>query len=97
MAFQLWVRPEAEADLAAAYGRYEEHQPGLGRTFLQVVEAVFARISRSPRQLPIVHQQVRRTLTKRFPFAVFYIIENQTAVVLAVLHQASNSERWKKR
>lgn len=94
---KLFVRPEAEADLSASFRWYEERSPGLGREFLQIVDRAFARISSRPRQFLVVHRQIRRALTRRFPYAVFFIIEDDAVVILAVLHQASDPSRWKSR
>ena len=44
----LIVRPEAEADLAEAYGWYEQQVRGLGTEFLLCVDAVMASIERNP-------------------------------------------------
>ena len=93
----LSVRPEAEADLAASFRWYEERSPGLGREFLQIVDAALARVADRPRQFPVVHRQVRRALTRRFPYAVFFVIEDDAVVILAVLHQAGDPQRWKSR
>jgi toxin ParE1/3/4 len=37
---------------------------------------------------------VRRALARRFPYAVFYLVERDRVVVLAVLHQAVDPARW---
>jgi len=91
------LRPEAEADVASAYRSYEEKLVGLGTDFLAAVEAALVRIEQNPRQFPVVHEEIRRVLTKRFPFAVFFILSDDTAVVLAVLPQAADPTRWKRR
>ena len=91
------VRPEAEADLRTAFAGYEERRPGLGREFLDAIGDTLARVATLPRQFPIVHQDVHRALSKRFPFAVFFVLELDVAVVLAILPQAAHPARWKRR
>lgn len=93
----LRVRPEAEADLLNAFASYEQRRSGLGLQFLAVVNTAFERIAEMPEQFPIVHRDIRRALTKRFPFAVFFILEHETAVILAVLHQATDPARFRGR
>jgi len=36
---------------------------------------------------PIVYEDVRRVLVRRFPYSVFFVLERTRAVVLAVHHQ----------
>ena len=97
MSHELIVRPLAEADLAEAHAWYEGQRQGLGDEFLDEVDTAFARITDAPLRYPIVHRDMRRTLTKRFPFAIFYVVEPERVVVLAVLNQARDPERWRRR
>ena len=66
------IRPEAEADLANARDWYERQRAGLGAEFLLCVEEVLERIGRTPEMYMVVHHDVRRALTRRFPYAVYY-------------------------
>jgi hypothetical protein len=66
------VRPEGEAEMADALDWYEDRVSGLGSEFLLCVDAVFSSILRSPHQYPRVHKIVRRALTRRFPYEVFF-------------------------
>ena len=91
------IRPEAEADLADAFAWYEERRAGLGERFLLCVEAALAAIERYPASFPTVHQQVRRALLRRFPYGIFYTIEPNAIVVLAVFHCGRDPRRWRER
>ncbi len=42
-----------------------------------------------------IHRNTRRALMHRFPFGVYYRIENATCVVLAVMHGSRNPRQWK--
>ncbi len=86
MTLEILVRPEAEADLLEAYRWYEDKNPGLGKEFLDCVEAAMDLIERHPQLYQIVYKNIRRALVKRFPYGVFYITEKNRIVVLAVLH-----------
>jgi plasmid stabilization system protein ParE len=41
-----------------------------------------------------VHLDARRVLTRRFPFAVYFVYEQDVVEVLAVLHQRRASSLW---
>ena len=97
MSRPLVVLPEAEADLADAYTWYEERLPGLGSAFLLSVEAVIHSISRNPQLYSLVHKNVRRALVRRFPYAVFYIVEESHIAVLAIFHAKRHPATWRKR
>ena len=97
MAYRLLVRPEAEADIRAAYLWYEEQVPGLGSEFLRCVDACFANIRRNPTLYPIVHKQIRRALFRRFPYCAFYVIRDDITQVLACLHAKRNPATYKTR
>ena len=90
----LLVRPEAQADLAEAQKWYEQLAAGLGHEFVEAVDDVLASIIRNPLGFPVVRKTARRALTKRFPYGVFYLVEEHAVIVLAVLHQARNPELW---
>jgi plasmid stabilization system protein ParE len=72
MAAKLILAPEAEQDIAEAYAWYEERRIGLGEDFLSCVEACPEAINRAPERCPIVHENYRRALVRRFPYALFY-------------------------
>ena len=91
------LTPEAEADLGDAFAWYEEQVPGLGREFVLTAEEHLVRIGSNPLQYQQVYRGVRRAVMRRFPYAVFYMVEESVAVVLAVQHQARDPEHWKRR
>ena len=68
-------RREAEAELDEAIDWYEACSGGLGGQFLLAVDAAVARIARDPEAYPIVHRDIRRILFRRFPHALYYVIE----------------------
>ncbi len=97
MTRRLVVQPEAQADLEQAYRWYESQRSGLGREFLQCVEAVFIRISKTPTLHGIAYRNVRQTLVKRFPYVVCYLFEEDQVDVVAVFHGHRDPTAWKSR
>lgn len=94
---RLVVRPEAEQELAAAFEWYEDRSSGLGSEFLLCADAVFSAILRTPQQFPRIHRIVRRALTRRFPYEVFFVEDDKRVVVLSVFHAKRNPKRWQER
>ena len=97
MKFKLVVREEAEKDIQSAYDWYEGSRIGLGEEFLLCLDAVIESIARQPDLYAVVHRTARRTLTRRFPYGVFFTIEQDVIVVLAVMHCRRNPDVWKRR
>ena len=93
----LIIRPEAEFDLAEAYGWYETRVSGLGSEFLLSIDAALSSIQRTPELYPVIHKNVRRNLIRRFPYGIFYVAEQDRIVVLAVLHVRRDPRSWKDR
>ncbi len=94
MIHALRLRPEAETDLRAAHQWYEGRRAGLGDEFLVEIDRSLTRIQATPVFYSETHKNVRRALVQRFPYGIFYLIEAETVVVLAVLHQARSPELW---
>jgi plasmid stabilization system protein ParE len=91
------LRPEAEQDLADAAAWYEEQRQGLGHEFLDEVLTMLSSIAETPLMYPNVHRNTRRTIIHRFPFSVYFRVEDATIVVVAVMHGSRNPRRWKSR
>ena len=91
------VRPQAEGDLLEAFLWYEEQRAGLGVDLIEQVERVFDRIREHPLEPPLVHRTLRKTLVRRFPYAVFFTADDLRIDVVAVMHTARDPSKWKRR
>lgn len=97
MTLEVRLRPEAEDDLFEAAVWYEPQQLGLGQRFLNAAAATISKISMFPLSHPIVYRSTRRALLRRFPFCVFYQIDKDEIVVIAVLHGSRHPYAWRQR
>jgi len=94
---ELVVAPEAESDIVAAYDWYEGRRAGLGEEFLSSVDACLESIRRRPELYRVVHEAYRRSLIRRFPYAVFYEQSESAVTIYAVLHTSRNPGKWRER
>ncbi|HPA46861.1 MAG TPA: type II toxin-antitoxin system RelE/ParE family toxin [bacterium] len=88
MTYTLGFVPETEQDLLSGYTWYEAKSPGLGGEFLRMFYAQAGEIIRNPRLYPIVHGRFRRCLLRRFPYSVYFTVENNRIIVFGIFRCA---------
>lgn len=76
---------------------YERQAAGLGEAFLNAVGQAMERAITAPNSGVPVQEGIRKQLVRRFPFSVFYQIEDDGIFVLAVMHQARHPDYWRDR
>lgn len=70
-----------------SYGTwYEAEAPGLGRRFREAIDTLTERMSANPRQFPVVFKNVRGALLRRFPYSLFFVVEEEALFVIACFH-----------
>jgi plasmid stabilization system protein ParE len=87
----------ARAELIDAQDWYESEATGLGRRFRAAIEALVERMSVNPMQFPVGFKNVRRALLRRFPYSLFFVIENETLFVIACFHASRDPAQWEQR
>ncbi len=97
MSSRFVVRPEAEDDLASAFRWYEAKSWGLGTEFLRAVDVCFANVRRAPQSYQEAEPGVRRARLRRFPYSVYYVLEERGVAVLACLHWRRDPKEWMRR
>jgi plasmid stabilization system protein ParE len=95
--YTISIQPEAEAEILEAYQYYEDKAEGLGTEFVRAVDASLASIERNPRMYAVVHNDARRALLRRFPYGIFYVLEDDKIVVLACFHASRDPKQWQRR
>lgn len=87
----------ARQDLLDGFRFYEVQQQGLGSYFLDALFADIDSLQLYAGIHPTIEGGYHRLLAKRFPFAVYYRIENSTVLVHAVLDCRRNPAWNRKR
>ena len=95
MSFQF--HSEAEAEFGEAYFWYENQSRGLGTDFVLCVNEAIERVLRNPKLYAPVQEQIRRTIIRRFPFAIIYEEIESQIWIIAVFHSKRNPTHWQTR
>jgi hypothetical protein len=61
------------------------------------VENAIARIVEAPTRWRVIDEDVRRCLTRVFPFGILYTIEADFLLIVAVMHLSRVPNYWKSR
>lgn len=89
--------PEALAEFRETAIYYEKKQHGLGARFVAAVDSAVTHIADSSLAWRVVEGEVRRYLTKVFPYAVLYSIEDDYILIVAVMHCHREPGYWRDR
>ena len=87
------ILPSAIEDLADGFGFYDRQGAGLGGYFLDSLCADIDSLQISAGVHSVHFGRYHRLLADRFPYAVYYTVEGNTAYVRAVLDCRRNP-RW---
>jgi len=97
MSFSVVFRRIAKREFDDAISWYEDGREGLGRGFSVAVEQLLARIALSPNQFARVRGDVRRAVLRRFPYSIYFVVEDDRILVLAIFHARRASKHLEER
>ena len=99
MSYALGFHRAARTELREAAHWYEGRGDGLGAEFVIQIGACLARIADKPMRFPEVRGApgVRRALMRQFPYAIVFLVHDDTITVLAVAHGRRRPLYWKTR
>jgi toxin ParE1/3/4 len=84
--WRLVVRTGAETDLREAKEWYESQRAGLGEEFVSEIEAALRMLIRDPQRHTVYYRGFRRVFVRRFPYKLFYRVEDNRVIVFRILH-----------
>ena len=94
---QVSFHPVAEIEMIEAAKYYETTQKILGKRFLASVQTGLINIQINPLFYPVIEFNVRRYLTKIFPYGLLYIIQANQIIIIAVMNLNRKPNYWKSR
>jgi len=97
MILKVVFRPAARAEFDGATLWYEDRQAGLGIQFVAEIDRAVDFASKYPDRYPVKRKEIRCIRARRFPYSVFYTVEPQRIVVLAVFHARRDPAVWQAR
>jgi len=92
----VWL-PEADAELKETLARYESIRPELGLRFAEAVDESVEAIAGAPLRFVVVDKGRRRAGVRRFPYGIFFVVEDTRIVVIACFHGKRQPKHWQLR
>jgi plasmid stabilization system protein ParE len=93
----LLVRRLAQAEIAEAFEWYRARSTSAASDFLTEVDRALVEIEHEPERFPLVNGQLRRTLLRRFPYAVYFKVYARSISVVGVIHGHRHPDVWRTR
>lgn len=97
--YKLKILPKAFKDLKETKQWYNEKKEFLGEEFKSEINKEFNFLEKNPFIYQIRFLEFRKALLKRFPYCIYYVVEEsvQIVVVFAVLHNKTGEKKLRKK
>jgi toxin ParE1/3/4 len=92
----VWL-PEAQAELMEARAHYEAIRPELAVRFASSVMQAVETLTENPFRFAVVDKTRRRAGIRRFPYGLFFLVEENRIVVIACFHGKRDPKHWQAR
>ena len=89
--------PDALDEYREAALWYSNRERTLALRFTTSIEEAIGRIVENPERWRVIEEDVRRCLTRIFPFAILYTIEQDFILIVAVMHWSREPGYWRDR
>jgi hypothetical protein len=91
------ILDQAELDLREGFHFYEAQQSGLGKYFLDSLDSDIELLHRSAGIHLKPHRSYFRLLSRRFPFAIYYTLSDETVFIHAIVDCRRDPARLKRK
>ncbi len=86
--------PEAGREYTQAVEHYAAISLELGHRFNDEIERLIAAVCADPQRFHPIRPQVRRALSREFPYSVVYIDQPERVWIVAVMHGKRRPSYW---
>lgn len=91
------LRREAQKEYDEAAEWYEDRRKGLGLRYLFALQKMLHRIIESPDSFPVVFEDVREAVMRKWPYAIYFQVKDEYVLVLAIFHASREPIQWQNR
>jgi toxin ParE1/3/4 len=95
--YVLEYTPQARDDIREIVLWYRNELEGLEDRFLLSLEASTNSLIKTPFAYQVNFKSIRSILLKRFPYRLYYFVEEDSIIVLGVIHSKRNPKLIRKR
>jgi len=89
--------PKALEEYQQATLRYAQREQKVALQFVGTIEEAIRRVVEAPTRWRVVEDDIRRCLTRVFPYAILYTIDKDYILIVAVMHCSRKPGYWKYR
>lgn len=89
--------PEADEEFREAARYYESEAAGVGLSFIAAVHKAVDEIVEFPLATQVHRAVIRKKVLRHFSYNLFYAIETDIIVIVAVAHQRKRPNYWRAR
>jgi len=86
--------PLAKSELEDAVEYYNLQVQGLGSRYKSEAKVTIQRIAIFPTAFMEVKPEIRRCIMHKFPYSIYYSIQDDIILILAVAHQHRKPDYW---
>jgi plasmid stabilization system protein ParE len=90
--FSIRLRKKALDDVSRIRIWYRKIDPILENRFVHSLNEGLDRIKTNPFGYQVVYRNTRRMILDKFPYSIYYLIQDAIIIVLAVIHHKRNPE-----
>ena len=86
MPYSVRYKRAAAAEVEEAIARYAQPEVNQASEFVRDLERTESHLRARPVLYQQVEGEIRRAVLRRFPYSVFYVVEQEEVIVLACMH-----------
>lgn len=91
------LRREAQKEYEEAVEWYEKRRKGLGLQYLFALQKILHRIAEASDSFPVVFENVREAVMRKWPYAIYFQVTDEYLLVLAIFHASREPVQWQNR